>query len=140
MVVDSLLRIRPANFEGILPIVPNRHNTVAIRQRGDGVAVGLQIWPQAQAVPSGLHRRAVFAGALSESQVRTVMAGDFSAFLNTTPLLSLYGSGAQLILSWGFGILQSASDINGAWQDEAGARPPMPLNPGEARRFYRVVR
>jgi hypothetical protein len=83
---------------------------------------------------------AVFSGALTEAQVRAVTAGNFAAFLNPHPQLSIASSGGRVVLRWSWGVLQSASDVTGAWQDEAGAFSPLALTPAEARRFYRVRR
>jgi hypothetical protein len=83
---------------------------------------------------------AVFTGALSESQLRTVMEGDFTAFFNPVPLLSLTPSGKQVVVSWGFGTLQSSTNVLSGWQDVAGATSPLILDPTGANRFYRVRR
>jgi hypothetical protein len=83
---------------------------------------------------------AIFTGALSESQVRTVMAGDFTAFLNLAPLLAIAPSGSQAIVSWGFGVLQSTTALGASWQDQTNAISPLQLTPTDARRFYRVKR
>jgi hypothetical protein len=82
----------------------------------------------------------ILTGALTESQVRTVMTGGFSAFLKPHPQLSIASSGGRVVLTWSWGVLQSAPDITGAWQDEADAFSPLALPPAEARRFYRVRR
>jgi hypothetical protein len=84
---------------------------------------------------------AVFTGALSESQLKTVMDGDFSSFYNSAPLLSLTPSGKQVVVSWGFGTLQSSTNVVTGWQDVAGwTSSPLILTPEEAQRFYRVKR
>jgi hypothetical protein len=83
---------------------------------------------------------AVFTGALSESQVQTLMRGDFSAFLNSTPLLAINRSGSQLVVTWGFGTLQSQGSLSGAWQDVTNAQSPLILDPTGAAQFYRVKR
>ena len=83
---------------------------------------------------------AIFSGALSESEVRTVMNGNFSSYLNTVPLLSLTSSGSQLVISWGPGMLQSSTNLASGWQDEPQAVPPLILTPIETKRFYRVRR
>lgn len=82
---------------------------------------------------------AIFTGALSESQIQTVMAGDFSVFLlNPAPLLSITRSGNQLAVSWSFGTIQTTSDVSTGWQDLPDAHSPLVVAPADARRFYRV--
>jgi len=83
---------------------------------------------------------AIFTGALSESQLQTVMSGDFSAFLNQAPSISLARSGSQAVVSWDFGLLQSTAQIIGGWQDETNAVSPLILTPTSAGRFFRVRR
>ncbi|HUK84011.1 MAG TPA: LamG-like jellyroll fold domain-containing protein [Verrucomicrobiae bacterium] len=83
---------------------------------------------------------AVFTGALNESQLATIMSGDFSSFRNTAPQLVSTRSGNQVVISWGFGMLQSTSDPSGNWQDEPTAQSPMILTPAAANQFYRVKR
>ena len=84
---------------------------------------------------------AVFTGALSEAQLRTVMGGDFTAFFNSVPLLSLTPSGEEVVVSWGFGTLQSTTNPAAGWQDVTGwSSSPLILTPAEAHRFYRVRR
>ncbi len=83
---------------------------------------------------------AIFAGALSESHLRTVMSGDYSSFLNLAPLLSVGRNGNRVVVSWGLGTLQSTTNAAGGWQDESGAVSPLIIIPADARRFYRVRR
>jgi hypothetical protein len=83
---------------------------------------------------------AIFTGALSEGQIQTVMGGDFSAFLNTKPLLSMNRSGNQVVISWTYGILQGAATLSGGWQDMPTATSPLILSPSEVQKFYRVRR
>lgn len=83
---------------------------------------------------------AIFSGALSESQLQTVVTGDFSSFLNTTPLLSMKRSGNRAVIQWGYGTLQSASTLAGTWHDETSAVSPLIVAPTDAQKFYRVKR
>jgi hypothetical protein len=82
---------------------------------------------------------AIFTGALSESQVRTVMTGDFTAFLGP-PTLSVTRDGGQVVVSWSSGVLQSTTDLPGGWQDQLEARSPLQVAPAGGHRFYRVRR
>jgi len=108
----------------------------------DGYTGAIQIGSQLNMVGREwngmLDDAAVFSGALTEAQVRAVMAGDFAAFLNPHPQLSIAASGGRAVLTWSWGVLQSAAGVTGAWQDEAAALSPLALAPAEARRFYRV--
>jgi hypothetical protein len=83
---------------------------------------------------------AIFTGALTEAQVRTVQSGDFSAFLNLAPLLSMTRSGQQVVVSWGYGTLQTTTEISGGWQDQTNAVSPLITTPTGAPTFYRVKR
>ena len=83
---------------------------------------------------------AIFTGALSETQIRAVMAGQFSDFLNTAPLLALARSDNQFVISWGYGVLQSSTALPSGWLDMTNAQSPLILSPTEAQRFYRVKR
>lgn len=83
---------------------------------------------------------AMFSGALTEAQVRTVMLGDFSGFMGAPPTLAIARSGAQVTVNWDGGTLQSAPEVTGPWQDQADATSPLKLTPGDARRFFRARR
>jgi len=83
---------------------------------------------------------AVFTGALNETQLATIMSGDFSAFKNNNPLLSMTRSGSQVVVSWGFGTLQTKTDLAGTWQDLTNAVSPLILTPAGTSQFYRVKR
>jgi hypothetical protein len=82
---------------------------------------------------------AIFTGALSESQVRTVMTGDFTAFLGP-PTLSVTRDGGQVVVSWSSGVLQTTTGLPGGWEDQLEARSPLRISPVDAHRFYRVRR
>ena len=78
---------------------------------------------------------------MTDSQLESVMEGDFTTFLNSVPLLSLTPSGKQVVVSWGFGTLQSTTNLAAGWQDVVGSTSsPLVITPAEARRFYRVKR
>jgi len=48
-------------------------------------------------------------------------------------------NGAQTIVTWDDGILQSADDVTGPWSDVPGATSPHVVNTGAAgRKFYRL--
>jgi len=81
---------------------------------------------------------ALFTGALAESQIRTVMQGDFSAFIHPHPQLSIAQSGGRSVLTWSWGVLQGATELAGPWQDDAAARSPQAVSTVESRHFYRV--
>jgi hypothetical protein len=83
---------------------------------------------------------AIFTGALNESQLQTVMSGDFTAFQNTAPLLSLETSGGKVVVLWGFGILQTSTNLTSGWQDQPALTSPLIIDPSAARQFYRVRR
>jgi hypothetical protein len=83
---------------------------------------------------------AIFTGALSQSQLQTVLSGNFTPFLNTAPLLSMMRSGNRLVLQWGYGTLQSASSLTGTWHDETNAISPLVVAPTDLQKFYRVKR
>jgi hypothetical protein len=83
---------------------------------------------------------AVFTGALNETELAAVMNGNFSEFKNNNPLLAMTWSGSQVVVSWGFGTLQSKAVFSGTWQDLTNAVSPLILAPGESSQFYRVKR
>jgi hypothetical protein len=83
---------------------------------------------------------AIFTGTLSEAQIQTVMSGDFSAFRNTVPLLSIRRSSEVVVIAWGAGMLQSTADLAQGWTDQTEAVSPTILPPVAAGRFFRVKR
>jgi hypothetical protein len=55
------------------------------------------------------------------------------------PVIAISSSAGEIILSWDFGVLQSADEIGGPWEDVPGANPPtLNVTPVAARKFYRL--
>ncbi len=57
--------------------------------------------------------------------------------------LSVSRSGANVQISWTeSGVLQSAASLSSpiVWTDVAGATSPHPVSPGDAAKFYRVIK
>ncbi len=54
------------------------------------------------------------------------------------PTLSIARSGAQVIVSWSAGALESAPEVSGPWTPVAGATSPFTTPTTEAARFYRA--
>jgi len=58
----------------------------------------------------------------------------------TNPVVTLYSekSGANLVLTWSPGTLQSSTNVTGTYTDVPGAASPYTVLPGAGTRFYRV--
>lgn len=63
------------------------------------------------------------------------MSGDFSAFLNLTPLLSITRSASQVVVRWGIGVLHSTSNLPNGWQDVPNTQSLSALIPTNARQL-----
>lgn len=118
---------------------------LAIRSGLDwaGYGSGLQIGAMLNSPPDHnwngmIDDFALFTGALTESQIQTVMQGDFSAFIHPHPQLSIAQSGGRLVLTWSWGVLQGATELAGPWQDDTVALSPLAISAIESRHFYRV--
>ena len=82
----------------------------------------------------------MFTGALNEAQLGVVMSGDFASFYNANPLLSMTRSGSQIVVTWGFGTLQTKATLSGNWSDVTNVVSPLILTPAGASQFYQVKR
>jgi len=57
------------------------------------------------------------------------------------PAISAARDGADLVLTWSDGVLQTSAELGGAaWTAVPGATSPLRVTPSEPRRFYRAVR
>jgi len=54
------------------------------------------------------------------------------------PVLAVHGLGNQVELTWAWGELQEADEVNGMWSDVVDAFSPMLVQPTAARKFYRT--
>jgi len=54
-------------------------------------------------------------------------------------VMNIWQQGAELMISWtGKGILQTATQLDGRWDDVPNATNPLPLTPSGEQRFYRL--
>ncbi len=92
---------------------------------------------------------AVFNVALSQAQIQTVMAGDFSAFV-PRPLLSVSSSAGNIVLSWPaaqatFQLQSTATLAPASWTNVATAPVPtggmqvVTLPDGAGTQFFRLI-
>jgi hypothetical protein len=106
-----------------------------------GIQIGTQLTVSATRNWDGMMADyAVFNGALTEAQVQMIMTNNFQPFLNNTPALSIVSTGGLLVISWGFGTLQSTASVTGGWADVTNATSPLIVNPSASQVFYRVRR
>jgi hypothetical protein len=93
---------------------------------------------------------AVFTGALTQSQINTIMTGDFSAFATAPPPLSIAVTNGNATLAWpstatGFHLQSSATLAPAAWTNVTNAPAPtgdllsvtLPLGAGS--QFFRLM-
>ena len=92
---------------------------------------------------------AVFNIALSQSQIQTVMAGNFSAFL-PQPQLSISSSSTNVVLSWpaaqsAFQLQFTANLAPASWTNvtnalvQSGSRLTVTLPIGSGKQFFRLI-
>jgi hypothetical protein len=79
---------------------------------------------------------AFFTSALTIAQIQTTYQAAVAPPLPSLSILSR--SGNQLELNWNYGTLQSATNVNGPYQDITTASPPCTMLMTNARQFYRV--
>ena len=118
----------------------------------DGILIGSELAQPADRTWNGmLDDEAVFNIALSQAQVQTVMAGDFSAFITQPPpQLSISSSAGNVVLSWPaaqatFQLQSTASLAPSSWanvtnlpvQNGSVVTVTLPISPGT--RFFRLV-
>jgi hypothetical protein len=56
----------------------------------------------------------------------------------TPPAISIQRSGAQIVLSWTSGTLQTATNLLGPWADLTGTNAPYSVSPVVPQQFYRL--
>lgn len=108
--------------------------TAAVNQSAMGVTgQAITNWPPGAA----LWLLWSMADATGKGQGLAIDDLTFSA--STQPVLGLQGTGANLVLSWPYGHLQSATNAPGPFSTVSGAASPFTVVPAGARQFYRVV-
>ena len=75
---------------------------------------------------------------LSEAGRSLLLASvEYALPRKAVPTLSLARTGADVVVTFGGGTLQSADAVTGPWKDEAGASP-LKIQPAAGAKFYRV--
>jgi hypothetical protein len=78
---------------------------------------------------------AIFSYSLTPSQLQQLYRFGYSGAPVT---LTIQQSGANVVLTWGHGVLQSASDVQGPYTDVLGANSPYSTPAGGTQQFFRV--
>ena len=98
-----------------------------------------------------LDDEAVFNVALSQAQIQTVMAGNFSAFITQPPpQLSISSSAGNVVLSWpaaqaAYQLQSTASLAPSSWTSvtnlpvQNGSAQTVTLPVGSGTRFFRLI-
>jgi hypothetical protein len=81
---------------------------------------------------AGIYSVAATIGACTSTAAATTVT------VNPPVVLSLQPLRNGFTLVWPGGMLQSATNLNGAWFEVPGATSPYPVTPSAARQFYRV--
>jgi hypothetical protein len=81
-----------------------------------------------------------FNGYLDDVQFygRILSAAEVAQSMTLGPSISIQKIGANVVLNWPRGTLQSASNINGTYTAVSGATSPYTNSPAESRRFFRL--
>jgi len=88
-------------------------------------------------LPGGIAQAAVFAKALSATQIKAL----YAAGTNTPPVslnITTTGAGTNLSLTWLEGTLLQAPNLAGPWTTNMAASP-LTLAPTNAQLFYKVL-
>jgi fibronectin type 3 domain-containing protein len=68
----------------------------------------------------------------------TSVPATVTVVVNPPATMSVQASGGSLILNWPYGMLQSATNIIGPWNDVIGVIPPYTNTPNESQEYFRV--
>lgn len=116
----------------------------------DAILIGSELAQSGSRTWNGLlDDVAVFNIALSESQIQTVMAGDFRAFI-PQPQLSIITSSTNIVLSWPavqstFQLQSTANLAPASWTNvpnalvQSGGRLTVTLPAGAGKQFFRLI-